>query len=164
MSAAGVSRINFSDLPPAGSFTIAIITSEWNTTITASLYEEAYNTLIKCGANSNHIYSCWVPGSFELTAAAAMLAETGNFDVIICLGCVIQGETRHFEFICNAVAKGLTDVSVRYSLPVIFGVLTTDNFQQARDRSGGTYGNKGIEAAVTAVKMAALRKNARSVK
>jgi 6,7-dimethyl-8-ribityllumazine synthase len=95
-----------------------------------------------------------VPGSFELTSGADLLLKNINLDAVICLGCVIQGETRHFDFICDAVAHGISNVAVKYSKPVVFGVLTTDNLQQAIDRAGGKHGNKGDEAAVTAIKMA----------
>ena len=98
-----------------------------------------------------------MPGSFELTLGAQYMAEFTEVDAIICLGCVIQGETRHFDFICDAVAKGITDLNIKYNQPFIFGVLTPENQQQALDRAGGKHGNKGDEAAVTAIKMLALR-------
>ena len=94
-----------------------------------------------------------VPGSFELSLASQKMAQKSDVDAVICLGCVIQGETRHFEFICQSVAQGLKDVSLKYDKPVIFGVLTTDTTQQALDRAGGKHGNKGDEAAMTAIKM-----------
>jgi 6,7-dimethyl-8-ribityllumazine synthase len=122
------------------------------------LYQGAYHNLIANGAIAENIETHPVPGSFELTSGADILLKDGNFDAIICLGCVIQGETRHFDFICNAVANGLSNVSIKYSKPVIFGVLTTDNQQQAIDRAGGKYGNKGDEAAITAIKMVKLAK------
>jgi 6,7-dimethyl-8-ribityllumazine synthase len=146
-------------LPSAASFRFAVITAEWNTEITAALKDGAISALKNCGAKDENIYITDVPGSFELTAAAALLAAQQSYDAIICLGCVVQGETRHFEFICNGVANGLSSVSVTYKVPVIFGVLTTDTLTQAVDRAGGDHGNKGIEAAVTAVKMAALKKS-----
>ncbi len=99
----------------------------------------------------------YVPGSFELTLGAQLMAEKKKFDAIICLGCVIQGETKHFDFICNAVANGITQLNIKYNLPVIFGVLTPNSWQQAKDRSGGKHGNKGVEAAITAIKMVALK-------
>ncbi|MBD1394178.1 6,7-dimethyl-8-ribityllumazine synthase [Mucilaginibacter glaciei] len=143
-------------IPDASAFTFGIVVAEWNAEITNALYQGAYNSLIKYGAQEDNIHSYPVPGSFELTTGAELLLKTGKFDAVICLGCVIQGETRHFDFICAAVADGVTNVAIKYSKPVIFGVLTTDNQQQAIDRAGGKHGNKGDEAAVTAIKMAKL--------
>lgn len=130
-----------------------IVISEWNHEITEALYESCYQTLIDHGANRENILKKYVPGSFELSLGAQWLAQMGPIDAVICLGCVIQGETRHFEFICQSVAQGIKDVALKYDKPVIFGVLTTDNKQQALDRAGGKYGNKGDEAAITAIKM-----------
>lgn len=130
-----------------------IVVSEWNVEITDALYKGAINTLTENGVAKNNIITKYVPGSFELPLGAQLLIENTDVDAVICLGCVIQGETRHFEFICQAVAQGISKVSLEYSTPVVFGVLTTDNIQQAKDRSGGIHGNKGVEAAVTAIKM-----------
>jgi 6,7-dimethyl-8-ribityllumazine synthase len=124
--------------------------------ITNALYEGAYQSLINNGALPDNIFSYSVPGSFELTSGADILLKNLHVDAVICLGCVIQGETRHFDFICDAVANGISNVTIKYSKPVIFGVLTTDNQQQAIDRAGGKHGNKGDEAAITAIKMANL--------
>ena len=134
-----------------------IVVSEWNTDVTESLYEGALSTLIEMGVSRENIMRTDVPGSYELTTAAQWVAQKSDIDCVICLGCVIQGETRHFDFICDAVAQGIKDVSLKYDKPVIFGVLTTDNKQQALDRAGGKHGNKGDEAAYTAVKMVALK-------
>ncbi len=142
------------EIPSAGPYRFGIITAEWNPEITNALYEGACASLIKYGAAPENILSYYVPGSFELTSAADILLQGNEVDAVICLGCVIQGETRHFDFICNAVANGLSNVAIKYSKPVIFGVLTTNDQQQAIDRSGGKHGNKGDEAAVTAIKMA----------
>ncbi|OOQ58695.1 6,7-dimethyl-8-ribityllumazine synthase [Mucilaginibacter pedocola] len=144
------------EIPSAEAFTFGIVVAEWNAEITNALYKGAYNSLIKYGAKEENIYSYPVPGSFELTSGADLLLQTGKFDAVITLGCVIQGETRHFDFICDAVANGVSNVAIKYAKPVIFGVLTTDNQQQALDRAGGKHGNKGDEAAVTAIKMAKL--------
>lgn len=130
-----------------------IVVSEWNDQVTESLFSGALETLLKHGVKKDNIYRKNVPGSFELTLGAQWLAELEEIDAVICLGCVIQGETRHFDFICDAVANGITNVSLKYNKPVIFGVLTPDTLQQALDRSGGKHGNKGDEAAITAVKM-----------
>lgn len=147
---------DFSDttVPSAAPYHFGIVVAEWNSAITNSLYQGAYESLLEHGALIDNIYTYSVPGSFELTSGADILLENSKLDAVICLGCVIQGETRHFDFICNAVANGLTNVALKYSKPVIFGVLTTDNQQQAVERSGGRHGNKGVEAAVTAIKMA----------
>ncbi|MEO6523951.1 MAG: 6,7-dimethyl-8-ribityllumazine synthase [Mucilaginibacter sp.] len=149
---------DFSDttVPSAAPYKFGIVVSEWNSEITNALYGGAYQSLIDHGALPDHIYSYQVPGSFELTSGADLLLKDGKLDAVICLGCVIQGETKHFDFICQAVANGVSNVSIKYSKPVIFGVLTTDNQQQALDRAGGIHGNKGVEAAVTAIKMADL--------
>ncbi|AWW30921.1 6,7-dimethyl-8-ribityllumazine synthase [Echinicola strongylocentroti] len=130
-----------------------IVVSEWNEEITESLYEGAVETLLIHGAKKENIFRKNVPGSFELTLGAQWVAEVKEIDAVICLGCVIQGETKHFDFICDAVAHGITNVGLRYNKPVIFGVLTPNNQQQALDRAGGKHGNKGDEAAITAIKM-----------
>jgi 6,7-dimethyl-8-ribityllumazine synthase len=131
----------------------AIVVAEWNAQVTEALYEGACQTLLKEGARAENIIRKSVPGSFELTLGAQWTASRSDIDAVICLGCVIQGETRHFDFICNAVAHGLTDVGLKFDKPVIFGVLTPDTLQQALDRAGGKHGNKGDEAAITAIKM-----------
>jgi len=146
-------------VPDAKAYRFGIVYSGWNMNVTGALKDGAYRTLVSNGALPENIVIREVPGSFELTLGALYLAEFGNVDAIICLGCVIQGETRHFEFICNAVAQGITDLNIKYHKPVIFGVLTTDTKQQALDRAGGLHGNKGDEAATTAIKMVALRKS-----
>ena len=135
----------------------AIVVSEWNDQVTESLYNGAIQTLKEYGATEENIISETVPGSYELCLGAQWMAEQPDVDAVICLGCVIQGETRHFDFICDAVAQGLTRVSLDFNKPVIFGVLTPDTLQQALDRAGGKHGNKGDEAAITAIKMLGLR-------
>lgn len=130
-----------------------IVVSEWNSEVTESLYSGAVETLLNLGARRENIIRKSVPGSFELPLGAQWLASGEKIDAVICLGCIIQGETRHFEFICQAVSQGITQVSLKFNKPVIFGVLTTGNLQQALDRAGGKHGNKGDEAAATAIKM-----------
>ncbi len=130
-----------------------IVVAEWNETITDALLEGAIETLLEQQVNRDNIKIHYVPGSFELSLGAQILAQKETIDAVITLGCVIQGETRHFDFICDAVANGITNVGLKYNKPVIFGVLTTDTMQQALDRAGGKHGNKGEEAAITAVKM-----------
>ena len=157
-----LSDFSGSEIPSAAPYRFGIVVAEWNAEITNALYQGAYNSLIANGASVENIETYPVPGSFELTSGADILLKTGRFDAVICLGCVIQGETRHFDFICDAVANGISNVSIKYSKPVIFGVLTTDNQQQAIDRAGGKHGNKGDEAAFTAIKMAQLAKTLRA--
>ncbi|TAF33255.1 MAG: 6,7-dimethyl-8-ribityllumazine synthase [Cytophagales bacterium] len=132
---------------------IAVIVAEWNPSVTQAMREDAEKTLLKNGVQTGNILTLNVPGSFELTAAAAMVARNANYHAIICLGCVIQGETKHFDFICSSVAQGLTDLGIRYAMPVIFGVLTTNALEQALVRSNGQHSRKGEEAAIAALKM-----------
>lgn len=134
-----------------------IVVSEWNFPVTSALAKGAVDTLKKHGATDENIMTKYVPGSFELPLGAQYFAEMENVDAVILLGCVIQGETRHFDFICQGVTKGTVDLNLKYNKPFIFGVLTTENEQQALDRSGGKLGNKGDEAAVTAIKMVHLK-------
>ncbi len=131
----------------------AIVVAEWNEEVTGALLNGAIATLQKEGALEKNIEVKTVPGSYELSLGAQWMAHRANIDAVICLGCIIQGETRHFDFIAQAVAQGITDVSLKYNKPVIFGVLTPDTQQQALDRAGGKHGNKGDEAAITAIKM-----------
>jgi 6,7-dimethyl-8-ribityllumazine synthase len=134
----------------------AIVVSEWNEAVTESLFNGAYETLLAHGGKKEHIVKHYVPGSFELSLAAQWMAQIHEIDAVICLGCVVQGETKHFDFICDAVAQGITNVSLKFNKPVIFGVLTPNTQQQALDRAGGKHGNKGDEAAITAIKMLGL--------
>lgn len=131
----------------------AIIVAEWNEEITEALYEGAYSSLIANGAKKGHITRKTVPGTFELTLGAQWMADKKDIDAVIVLGCVIQGETPHFDYICQAVAYGITEVNLKSKKPVIFGVLTTLDKAQALARAGGKYGNKGEEAALTAIGM-----------
>ncbi len=151
-----LSSCNKDDVPSGEKGIFGIVVSEWNREITDNLLRGAVDTLLEHGVDDKDIYIRHVPGSFELPFGASTLLEKKRFDAIICLGCVIQGETRHFDFICDAVANGIMQVSLKEEIPVVFGVLTTNTLEQARDRSGGKHGNKGVEAAVTALKMAAL--------
>ena len=157
-------KVNLSDydpesVPSGKDMKIGIVVAEWNPQITNALAQGAYDTLLKHGVQEHNITLVHVPGSFELpTGANTLLKSSLKLDAVICLGCVIQGETRHFDFICEAVANGITNLALNDGRPVIFGLLTTNNMQQALDRSGGKHGNKGTEAAVTAIKMVALQK------
>lgn len=157
MSSANKNLSSYSgEIPNLSSKTFGIVVAEWNDEITEPLYEGAFETLLKHGIPKSNIIRTNVPGTFELSLGGQWLAQKDSIDAVICLGCVIQGETRHFDFICQAVAAGITDVNLKYNKPVIFGVLTTDNKEQAFDRAGGKHGNKGDEAAITALKMLAL--------
>ncbi len=149
-----LSEYSHNNIIDVSSKKFAIVVAEWNATVTEALFEGAYQTLLKEGAKEANIIRKNVPGSFELSIGAQWMAQQPSIDAVICLGCVIQGETRHFDFICNAIAYGLTEVSLKYNKPVIFGVLTPNNQEQAIDRAGGRHGNKGDEAAITAIKMA----------
>lgn len=154
----GLSNIDDKDVPDARDMKFGVVVSQWNQEITDSLRDAAYKTLTEHGARKKNITVIQVPGSFELTLGAQLLAETEDYDAIICLGCVIQGETRHFDFICQSVTQGMTELNLKFGIPFVFGVLTTASQEQARERAGGKYGNKGDEAAVTAIQMVALKR------
>ena len=145
------------EIPHAADMKFGIVWAEWNYKVTHALMQGAYDTLLTHGAKKEFITVKTVPGTFELTLGAQYMAELANVDAIICIGCVIKGETRHFDFICDAVSNGLTNLNIKYNMPVIFGVLTPNTQQQAEDRAGGVHGNKGDEAAVTAIKMLGLK-------
>lgn len=144
-------------IPDGTSLRIGIVVSEWNEEVTAALLEGTLATLKKHGVKPENILIRSVPGSFEIPFGARVVAEQFMPDAVICLGCVIQGETRHFDYICQGVTQGVTELNLDYDIPFIFGILTTGNQQQALDRAGGKHGNKGDEAAVTALKMATLK-------
>ncbi|NVN95721.1 MAG: 6,7-dimethyl-8-ribityllumazine synthase [Bacteroidetes bacterium] len=154
-----LSTYNSQTIPKVQDMIIGIVVSEWNEQVTESLYKGALDCLIENGAKKENIIVKHVPGSFELVMGAQLVLENTDVDAVICLGCVIQGETRHFDFICNAVADGIMKLNTDYNTPVIFGVLTTNTIEQAQDRSGGKHGNKGIEAAITAIKMIAFQQD-----
>jgi 6,7-dimethyl-8-ribityllumazine synthase len=158
MSTSNLSSYDSESIPDARKMRFGIVVSDWNREVTWSLLEGALNTLKKYSATENNIIVKHVPGSFELTLGAQFLAEYEDLDAIICLGCVIQGETPHFTYICQGVTQGITQLNMEYNIPFIFGVLTTLNQEQATDRAGGKHGNKGDEAAVTAIRMAALQR------
>ncbi len=156
------SEKNLSDFSTSGieesaSRRYAIVVSEWNEQVTEALYDGAVSTLVAGGVPRDRIHRVNVPGSFELSLGAQKMAQKEDIDAVICLGCVIQGETKHFDFICQAVAQGVTDVGLKYDKPVIFGVLTTNDMKQALARAGGKHGNKGDEAAITAMKMLLIK-------
>ena len=156
MATTNLSHYNKTTIPNAKDFRFGIVVSEWNPDITKNLQKGAIETLLDCGARQENIISWVVPGSFELVYGCKKMLETLQLDAIIAIGNVIQGETKHFDFVCNGVTQGIVDLNVKYSTPVIFCVLTDNSKQQSIDRSGGKFGNKGIESAVTAIKMASL--------
>lgn len=146
-------------IPNAESFRFGIVVSEWNDKITEGMFAGAVEALVDCGAKEENITRWNVPGSYELIYGCKLMGEKfPELDAIIAIGCVIQGETRHFDFVCEAVSQGIKDLNVQGEIPVIFCVLTDNNIQQSIDRSGGKHGNKGVEAAIAAIKMADLRK------
>lgn len=146
------------EVPQGTGMHIGIVVSEWNPEITGSLENACVEVLIKHGVDEDNIKVIHVPGTYELPAGANLLFRNGKYDGVVCLGCVIKGDTRHDEYINSSVAHGLTNLSLAINKPVIFGVLTTENKQQALDRAGGSHGNKGTEAAITVLKMIDLYK------
>ena len=151
-----LSQYDHNTMPDASQMRFGIVVSEWNAEITEGLKNGAVALLSE--QNVAAIETVYVPGSFELIYGAKKLAQTQQYDAVIAIGCVIQGETRHFDFVCEAVSQGIKDLNVLGDVPVIFCVLTDNHIDQSRARSGGIHGNKGTEAGVTAIKMAALRK------
>lgn len=153
-----LSEFDPQSLPDATDMHFGIVVADWNPEVTHALYQGCYDTLIGQGARPEHIHTAQVPGSFELPVAARMLANRYKLDAVVCLGCVIRGETSHNEYINQSVATGLTQLGIATGKPFIFGVLTPNTLEQALDRAGGKHGNKGVEAAVTALRMAALKR------
>ena len=145
------SKLNLSNLK------FGIVVAEWNEDITEALYQGAVDAFLQLGVKKNNILRKNVPGSFELPLGAQWMAEQKNISAVVCLGCVIQGDTPHFDYICQAVAQGIMRVNLKTNKPVAFGVLTTMDKKQALERAGGKHGNKGEEAALTVVKMLELR-------
>lgn len=146
-------------LPDASKMHFGIIVSEWNSEITFKLRDGAYDTLVKAGVKPENITIVYVPGSFELIYGAKRIVESIRPDAVIGLGCVVRGDTPHFDYVCSGVTQGFANMNADGDIPYIFGLLTTDNMQQAIDRSGGKFGNKGDEAAITAIKMAKISCN-----
>ena len=152
-----LSDYNKSTIPNAKDFRFGIVVSEWNDTITEGLYKGAYEALIDCGAKDENIIRWDVPGSFELIYGSKKMQEH-RVNAVIAIGCVIQGETKHFDFVCEGVTQGIKDLNILHDTPVIFCVLTDNTMEQSLARSGGEHGNKGTEAAIAAIKMAELRR------
>ncbi len=153
-----LSKYDEKKLASAEEMSFGIVVADWNEEITHALYEACYDTLTKHGADVEAIHTIQVPGAFELPNGARLLIKSKKTDAVICIGCVIKGETSHNEYINNAVAMGLTQLGLTTGIPCIFGLLTPNDEQQAKDRAGGKHGNKGVEAAVTAIRMVALDK------
>ncbi|MCZ6689186.1 MAG: 6,7-dimethyl-8-ribityllumazine synthase [Planctomycetota bacterium] len=148
--------IEFRGEPDGKGKRVAIVVSKFNEIVTRRLLEGCEKALREQGVADKDITVAWVPGSFEIPATALLLAESDEHDAIVCLGAVVRGETPHFDYICREVARGVADVSLETSVPVIFGVLTTENTDQALQRSGGKVGHKGVDAARAALEMADL--------
>ena len=148
-----LSDYDFNSVPDASDMRFGIVVSEWNDRITGALLEGAVRTLKKHGAKDEHIKVFTVPGSFELTYGSAQLVKSGKVDAVIALGCVIRGETPHFDYVCGGATQGITQLNATQDIPVIYGLITTNDMQQAEDRAGGKLGNKGDECAVAAIKM-----------
>ena len=142
-------------IPDSEDLKVGIVVSKWNSDITESLYDGAYNTLIECSVSKNNIKRIDVPGSFELIYGSKLMINS-NVDVVIAIGCVIQGQTKHFDYVCQSVSNGIAQLNTLYETPVVFCVLTDINKQQSLDRSGGKFGNKGVESAITAIKLCNL--------
>ncbi|PXY39860.1 6,7-dimethyl-8-ribityllumazine synthase [Flavobacterium cheongpyeongense] len=155
-----LSEYDKNTIPNAKDFRFGIVVSEWNDTITEGLYNGAFEALTDCEVPAQQIVRWNVPGSFELIYGAKKMLQTQNVDAVIVIGCVIQGQTKHFDFVCEGVTQGIKDLNVQTDIPVIFCVLTDNTIQQSIDRSGGVHGNKGTEAAIAAIKMAYIRQQA----
>ncbi len=149
-------------IPNAKHFRFGIVVSEWNHNITEGMFQGAFDALKDCGAINENIVRWNVPGSFELIFGCKQMTQSYDMlDAVIAIGSIIQGETKHFDYVCEAVSQGIKDLNVHGNIPVIFCVLTDNNMQQSIDRSGGKHGNKGTEAAIAAIKMAQLRKDSK---
>lgn len=148
-----LSEYDIASIPPTEGMRFGIVVSEWNHNITGALLEGAHATLVKNGVKEEDIIVMTVPGSFELVYGSAQMAKSGKVDAVIAIGCVIRGDTPHFDYICQGATQGLAELNMKGDVPVIYGLLTCNNLQQAQDRAGGILGNKGDECAVTAIKM-----------
>ncbi|MCB0792197.1 MAG: 6,7-dimethyl-8-ribityllumazine synthase [Flavobacteriales bacterium] len=157
-----LSNYDPTSVPSGAGRRFGLVVSEWNREITEALHQGARRTLMEHGAAEADLLEVWVPGSFELAVGAQILIEANALHGVICLGSIVRGETPHFDYVCQATAKGIMDVGLKHGVPVIFGVLTDDNMDQARARSGGRYGNKGVDCAVAALKMAELRNRSKA--
>jgi 6,7-dimethyl-8-ribityllumazine synthase len=157
MATTDLSSYDKTTVPNAKKFRFGIVVSEWNETITDSLYQGAVDALLDNGAREDNIIKWNVPGSYELIYGAKKMVTSQNLDAVIAIGSVIKGETKHFDFVCDGVSQGIKDLNIIQDIPVIFCVLTDNTMQQSIDRSGGKHGNKGIECAIAAIKMAVVK-------
>jgi 6,7-dimethyl-8-ribityllumazine synthase len=157
MATTNLSAYDKTAIPNASNFRFGIVVSEWNENITENLFQAAFETLIENGVLTENIIRWNVPGSFELIYGCKKMLETQQLDAVIAIGNIIQGETKHFDFICDGVTIGIKDLNLLFSIPTIFCVLTDYTLQQSIDRSGGKHGNKGVECAIAAIKMATLK-------
>lgn len=148
-----LSEYDFNSVPDATNMRFGIVVSEWNDNITGALLDGAVKTLKRHGAKDENILIESVPGSFELTFGAAQMIKSGKVDAVIALGCVVRGDTPHFDYVCTGATQGIAHLNATTDTPVIYGLITTNNMQQAEDRAGGKLGNKGDECAITAIKM-----------
>mgnify|MGYP000548049357 CR=1 FL=1 len=155
-----LSQYDKNTIPNAKNFRFGIVVSEWNDEVTNGLFDGAKAALLDCGTLPENIVRWNVPGSFELIFGSKKMIETQDVDCVIAIGCVVKGETMHFEFVCDGVTQGIKDLNVNYDVPTIFCLLTDNTMQQSIDRSGGKHGNKGIEAAIAAIKMVDLNRKA----
>lgn len=157
MATSNLSAYDKNTIPNAKNFRFGIVVSQWNSDITDNLYQGAIQALTENGVLLSNITTIYVPGSYELVYGCKHMIKNQKLDAVIAIGNVIQGETKHFDFVCNAVSQGIKDINLQYDIPTIFCVLTDDNKQQSIERSGGKHGNKGIECAIAAIKMADLK-------
>ena len=155
-----LSDYDFNSVPDASDMRFGIVVSEWNSNITGALLEGAVNTLKKHGVKDENLLVQTVPGSFELTYGSAQMIKSGKVDAVIAIGCVVRGETPHFDYVCEGTTQGIAHLNATCDVPVIYGLITTNNMEQAFDRAGGKVGNKGSECAATALKMTALKATA----
>ena len=158
MATVDLSKYDKDSVPSASEMTFGIVVSDWNSDVTFSLLQGARETLIKHGADPENICEFHVPGSFELVYASKRVSEELDVDAVIALGCVVRGGTPHFDYVCQGTTNGLSKLNTEGTIPFIFGLLTTDDMQQSLDRAGGVLGNKGVEAAITAIKMVDFNK------
>jgi 6,7-dimethyl-8-ribityllumazine synthase len=154
MATTNLSAYDKNQIPNAKNLRFGIVVSEWNADITENLYQGAVDTLLGHGALKENILTQWVPGSFELIFGCSQMLKTQEVNAVIAIGNVIRGETEHFTFVCDGVTQGIKDLNLQYDVPTVFCVLTDNNKQQSIERSGGKHGNKGVECAVAAIKMA----------
>ena len=156
-----LSDYDFNSVPDASEMRFGIVVSEWNYNITGALLAGAVKTLQTHGAKEENILIQHVPGSFELTFGSAQMIQSGKVDAVIAIGCVVRGDTPHFDYVCAGTTQGIAHLNATTDIPVIYGLITTNNMQQAEDRAGGCLGNKGDECAVTAIKMIDFKRQIR---